>query len=93
MWRKNLQHVYGNRNLKWLLFTNFQKDEAQNLTDSSHSSSALSYKGRVAIQDRSRLVAWAASVIGWEARSVLILATGLGFAARPSFTKITRTYA
>jgi len=39
--------------------------------------------GRVAIQDRLRPVAWAASVIGWETRPVLILATGLGFATRP----------
>jgi len=39
--------------------------------------------GRVAIQDRSRPVAWAASVISCETRPVLILATGLGFATRP----------
>ena len=47
------------------------------------------YQGRVAIEDRSRPVAWAASVIGWETRPVLILATGLGFATRPwSFGEI-----
>ena len=38
---------------------------------------------RVAFQDRSRPVASAASVIGWETRPVLILATGRGFATRP----------
>ena len=39
--------------------------------------------GRVAFKDRSRPVASAASVIGWETRPVLILATGLGFATQP----------
>ena len=42
----------------------------------------MRYLGRVAIQDRSRPVAWAASVIGWETRPVFILATGLGFTTR-----------
>ena len=41
--------------------------------------------GRVAFQDRSRSVASSASVIGWETRPVLILATGRGFATRPWF--------
>ena len=44
--------------------------------------------GRVAMQDRSRPVSSSGSVIGWETRPVLILATGLGFATRPWFLQI-----
>ena len=53
----------------------------QNLT--SHLNS--SHPGRIAFQDRSQLVASAASVIGWERPPVLILATSRGFATRPCF--------
>jgi len=41
------------------------------------------YLGRVAMQDRSQPVLSFASVIGWETRPVLTLATGREFATRP----------
>ena len=48
-------------------------------------------QGRVAMQDRARPVSSSASVIGWETRPVLILATGLGFATRPRFQAAIRS--
>ena len=42
-----------------------------------------SNQGCVAMQDRSQPVLSSASVIGWETRPVLILATGREFTARP----------
>ena len=42
------------------------------------------------MQDRSRPVSSSASVIGWEARPVLIFATGFGFATRPRFYSLSK---
>ena len=44
-------------------------------------------QGHVAFQDRSRPVASAVSVIGWEMRPVLILATGCGLQLSPDMVK------